>query len=163
MNKIQFCISNLGEEKAKRNLEDELEWNCCICNITLHYSLQLKMPSWLEFMTWLRSWHTRAEVLILDIMLPGLSKKVVSLSYPVSFCLYFVLSIVSHEKSTLVVGKWIEYDDDNPIPQREEDIVKLSGGGRYSSCPLFHNLSFPFVSTKWFSYEVIFYTAGCNF
>jgi len=27
-------------------------------------------------------------------------------------------------------GKWIEYDDDNPIPQREEDIVKLSGGGR---------------------------------
>ncbi|KAK8618777.1 hypothetical protein V6N13_132757 [Hibiscus sabdariffa] len=26
-------------------------------------------------------------------------------------------------------GKWIEFDDDNPIPQREEDIVKLSGGG----------------------------------
>ncbi|KAL8113745.1 ubiquitin carboxyl-terminal hydrolase 6-like isoform X1 [Apium graveolens] len=26
-------------------------------------------------------------------------------------------------------GKWIQYDDDNPIPQREEDIVKLSGGG----------------------------------
>lgn len=26
-------------------------------------------------------------------------------------------------------GKWIEYDDDNPIPQRGEDIVKLSGGG----------------------------------
>lgn len=26
-------------------------------------------------------------------------------------------------------GKWVEYDDDNPIPQREEDIVKLSGGG----------------------------------
>ncbi|KAK4785934.1 hypothetical protein SAY86_002623 [Trapa natans] len=26
-------------------------------------------------------------------------------------------------------GKWIEYDDDNPIPQRAEDIVKLSGGG----------------------------------
>ncbi|KAJ0076468.1 hypothetical protein Patl1_33381 [Pistacia atlantica] len=26
-------------------------------------------------------------------------------------------------------GKWIEYDDDNPIPQREEDITKLSGGG----------------------------------
>ncbi|KAJ6327547.1 hypothetical protein OIU78_014421, partial [Salix suchowensis] len=25
-------------------------------------------------------------------------------------------------------GKWIEYDDDNPIPQREEDITKLSGG-----------------------------------
>ncbi|KAE8734220.1 Ubiquitin carboxyl-terminal hydrolase 6 [Hibiscus syriacus] len=25
-------------------------------------------------------------------------------------------------------GKWIEFDDDNPIPQREEDIVKLSGG-----------------------------------
>ncbi|KAK8662636.1 hypothetical protein V6N13_024527 [Hibiscus sabdariffa] len=26
-------------------------------------------------------------------------------------------------------GKWIEFDDDNPILQREEDIVKLSGGG----------------------------------
>uniref|UniRef100_A0A6N2MPK4 Ubiquitin carboxyl-terminal hydrolase n=1 Tax=Salix viminalis TaxID=40686 RepID=A0A6N2MPK4_SALVM len=26
-------------------------------------------------------------------------------------------------------GKWIEFDDDNPIPQREEDIAKLSGGG----------------------------------
>ncbi|XP_039121958.1 ubiquitin carboxyl-terminal hydrolase 6 [Dioscorea cayenensis subsp. rotundata] len=26
-------------------------------------------------------------------------------------------------------GKWIQYDDDNPIPQREEDISKLSGGG----------------------------------
>ncbi|KAJ8774101.1 hypothetical protein K2173_009532 [Erythroxylum novogranatense] len=26
-------------------------------------------------------------------------------------------------------GKWIEYDDDNPVPQREEDITKLSGGG----------------------------------
>ncbi|XP_057976534.1 ubiquitin carboxyl-terminal hydrolase 6-like [Malania oleifera] len=26
-------------------------------------------------------------------------------------------------------GKWIEYDDDNPIPQREDDITKLSGGG----------------------------------
>ncbi|RWW88626.1 hypothetical protein BHE74_00002474 [Ensete ventricosum] len=25
-------------------------------------------------------------------------------------------------------GKWIQYDDDNPIPQREEDITKLSGG-----------------------------------
>ncbi|XP_059645650.1 ubiquitin carboxyl-terminal hydrolase 6-like [Cornus florida] len=26
-------------------------------------------------------------------------------------------------------GKWIQYDDDNPVPQREEDITKLSGGG----------------------------------
>ncbi|KAL0010186.1 hypothetical protein SO802_005294 [Lithocarpus litseifolius] len=26
-------------------------------------------------------------------------------------------------------GKWIEFDDDNPIAQREEDITKLSGGG----------------------------------
>ncbi|PPD84749.1 hypothetical protein GOBAR_DD18324 [Gossypium barbadense] len=25
-------------------------------------------------------------------------------------------------------GKWIEFDDDKPIPQQEEDIVKLSGG-----------------------------------
>lgn len=29
-----------------------------------------------------------------------------------------------------VSEKWIEYDDDNPIPQREEDITKLSGGGK---------------------------------
>lgn len=29
-------------------------------------------------------------------------------------------------------GKWIQYDDDNPIPQREEDITKLSGGGMLS-------------------------------
>lgn len=26
-------------------------------------------------------------------------------------------------------GKWIEYDDNHPLPQREEDITKLSGGG----------------------------------
>lgn len=26
-------------------------------------------------------------------------------------------------------GKWIQFDDDNPISQREEDITKLSGGG----------------------------------
>ncbi|KAF9614059.1 hypothetical protein IFM89_014859 [Coptis chinensis] len=26
-------------------------------------------------------------------------------------------------------GKWIQFDDNNPIPQREEDITKLSGGG----------------------------------
>ncbi|KAM7254554.1 hypothetical protein ACFE04_003934 [Oxalis oulophora] len=26
-------------------------------------------------------------------------------------------------------GKWIEYDDDSPVPQREEDITRLSGGG----------------------------------
>ncbi|KAL9273801.1 Ubiquitin carboxyl-terminal hydrolase 6-like protein, partial [Drosera capensis] len=26
-------------------------------------------------------------------------------------------------------GKWIEFDDENPIQQREEDITKLSGGG----------------------------------
>ncbi|CDO97936.1 unnamed protein product [Coffea canephora] len=26
-------------------------------------------------------------------------------------------------------GKWIQFDDDNPIPQREEDITRLSGGG----------------------------------
>lgn len=26
-------------------------------------------------------------------------------------------------------GKWIQYDDDNPSPQREEDITRLSGGG----------------------------------
>ncbi|XP_010912089.1 ubiquitin carboxyl-terminal hydrolase 6 [Elaeis guineensis] len=26
-------------------------------------------------------------------------------------------------------GKWIQYDDDNPSPQREDDITRLSGGG----------------------------------
>ncbi|KAI6690121.1 hypothetical protein NL676_026949 [Syzygium grande] len=26
-------------------------------------------------------------------------------------------------------GKWILFADDNPVPQREEDIAKLSGGG----------------------------------
>ncbi|PKA56288.1 Ubiquitin carboxyl-terminal hydrolase 6 [Apostasia shenzhenica] len=26
-------------------------------------------------------------------------------------------------------GKWIQFDDDNPISQKEEDITKLSGGG----------------------------------
>ncbi|XP_008797866.1 ubiquitin carboxyl-terminal hydrolase 6 [Phoenix dactylifera] len=26
-------------------------------------------------------------------------------------------------------GKWIQFDDDNPSPQREEDITRLSGGG----------------------------------
>ncbi|XP_016550678.1 ubiquitin carboxyl-terminal hydrolase 6 isoform X2 [Capsicum annuum] len=26
-------------------------------------------------------------------------------------------------------GKWVQFDDDNPILQREEDITKLSGGG----------------------------------
>ncbi|CAA6672822.1 unnamed protein product [Spirodela intermedia] len=26
-------------------------------------------------------------------------------------------------------GKWVEFDDDSPVPQREEDITKLSGGG----------------------------------
>jgi hypothetical protein len=30
----------------------------------------------------------------------------------------------------LVAGKWIEYDDDSPLVQREEDITKLSGGGK---------------------------------
>ena len=36
----------------------------------------------------------------------------------------------------LVTGKWIEFDDDNPIPQREEDITKLSGGGKITSTDL---------------------------
>ncbi|KAL5728862.1 ubiquitinyl hydrolase 1 [Ranunculus cassubicifolius] len=26
-------------------------------------------------------------------------------------------------------GKWVEFDDDNPIPKQEDDITKLSGGG----------------------------------
>ncbi|KAE8720047.1 Ubiquitin carboxyl-terminal hydrolase 7 [Hibiscus syriacus] len=36
--------------------------------------------------------------------------------------IYDLVSVLTHK------GKWIEFDDDNPIPQREEDIVKLSGG-----------------------------------
>lgn len=49
----------------------------------------------------------------------------------------------------LVAGKWIQYDDDNPIPQREEDIVKLSGGGKGSksiSNPV--STLGPFIGTK---------------
>lgn len=29
-----------------------------------------------------------------------------------------------------LIGKWILFDDDNPTMQREEDITKLSGGGK---------------------------------
>lgn len=32
----------------------------------------------------------------------------------------------------MIAGKWIEFDDDSPIPQREEDITRLSGGGKCS-------------------------------
>jgi ubiquitin carboxyl-terminal hydrolase 14 len=58
-----------------------------------------------------------------------------------SFALLFsFFEVLLYRVSTLLVkmanliylvnsGKWIEYDDDNPIPQREEDITKLSGGG----------------------------------
>ncbi|KAL0341929.1 UNVERIFIED_CONTAM: Ubiquitin carboxyl-terminal hydrolase 6 [Sesamum calycinum] len=35
----------------------------------------------------------------------------------------------SGEGYSLTTGKWIQFDDDNPIPQREEDITRLSGGG----------------------------------
>jgi hypothetical protein len=31
-------------------------------------------------------------------------------------------------------GKWIEFADENSIPQREEDITKLSGGGKLYGC-----------------------------
>ena len=37
------------------------------------------------------------------------------------------------EQLLLVAGKWIEFDDDSPIAQREEDITKLSGGGKLQS------------------------------
>ena len=49
------------------------------------------------------------------------------------FCHYFILidSFFSTDEFSMVIpGKWIEFDDDNPIPQREEDITKLSGGGK---------------------------------
>ena len=29
-----------------------------------------------------------------------------------------------------MTGKWIQYDDSHPSLQREEDITKLSGGGK---------------------------------
>ena len=29
-----------------------------------------------------------------------------------------------------LAGKWIEFDDDNPKPKVEEDITRLSGGGK---------------------------------
>ena len=55
--------------------------------------------------------------------------------------LVYVFIAVLINKS-LITGKWIEFDDDNPIPQREEDIVKLSGGG---------NLNLLWNSNPWFS------------
>lgn len=42
--------------------------------------------------------------------------------------LSFILFLIV--KTAADAGKWIQYDDDNPIPQREEDITKLSGGGK---------------------------------
>lgn len=45
-----------------------------------------------------------------------------------AFSLSFILFLIV--KTADDAGKWIQYDDDNPIPQREEDITKLSGGGK---------------------------------
>ena len=36
----------------------------------------------------------------------------------------------SHSLHKYNSGKWIEFDDDSPVPRREEDITKLSGGGK---------------------------------
>jgi hypothetical protein len=44
-----------------------------------------------------------------------------------------LFKLLTHQLLLLVQGKWIEYDDDNPIPQREEDITKLSGGGKIAA------------------------------
>ena len=49
------------------------------------------------------------------------------------FCHYVIwidLGFSTDEFSMFIPGKWIEFDDDNPVPQREEDITKLSGGGK---------------------------------
>lgn len=46
---------------------------------------------------------------------------------------YFVSNVfVLQLMISFFTGKWIEFDDDNPIPQREEDITKLSGGGKHA-------------------------------
>ena len=50
----------------------------------------------------------------------------------------------------LVTGKWIEYDDDNPIPQREEDITKLSGGGKIISIDLKRTVIYLFFGRYFF-------------
>ncbi|RXH67357.1 hypothetical protein DVH24_027477 [Malus domestica] len=47
-------------------------------------------------------------------------------------------------------GKWIQYDDDNPYPQEEEDITKLSGGGRIAGISFLANL-----------YSSMNFTKGC--
>ncbi|CAM6099251.1 unnamed protein product [Calypogeia fissa] len=54
--------------------------------------------------------------------------------------IYDLVSVLTHKGRSADSGhyvawvkqesdKWIEFDDDNPIPQREEEITKLSGGG----------------------------------
>ncbi|KAA3479274.1 Ubiquitin [Gossypium australe] len=46
--------------------------------------------------------------------------------------IYGLVAVLTHKGRSAVKqenGKWIEFDDDNPIPQQVEDIVKLSGGG----------------------------------
>jgi len=66
-------------------------------------------------------------------MLHGSSKKVVSSLSSLSVfcqCIWINPNFSTDACSMFIPGKWIEYDDDNPIPQREEDITKLSGGGK---------------------------------
>lgn len=57
-------------------------------------------------------------------------------------------------------GKWIQYDDDNPIPQREEDISKLSGGGKSVHDPISSSISLNkighhFFFTAFKSYAIV--------
>jgi hypothetical protein len=66
----------------------------------------------------------------LAIMLAGLSKMTVRsqlLEYnqPFHFTLKVLIFIF------VLQGKWIEFDDDNPNVRKEEDILKLSGGGEH--------------------------------
>lgn len=44
------------------------------------------------------------------------------------YLLFICICLFSFE-SVIGAGKWIQYDDDNPTPQWEEDITRLSGGG----------------------------------
>ena len=63
----------------------------------------------------------------LATMLAGLSKMTVRLNYW-NHLFHFTIKGVDFYIFWLS-GKWIEFDDDNPNVRKEEDILKLSGGG----------------------------------
>lgn len=55
------------------------------------------------------------------------SKPTTSLFRHIYLPFFNLIIIIYGETPT---GKWILFDDDNPTTQREEDITKLSGGGK---------------------------------